>query len=80
MTITPGIFSAPAEVQTFEGVLSDFDGTIVDSTDGMRVIPSPLGSMRRRYKLTSTSRSDCEALAPVSEYGPMKAPKGLNLT
>jgi beta-phosphoglucomutase-like phosphatase (HAD superfamily) len=28
-------FSAPAEVQTFDGLLSDFDGTIVDSTDGM---------------------------------------------
>jgi hypothetical protein len=28
-------FSAPAEVHTFDGLLSDFDGTIVDSTDGM---------------------------------------------
>jgi hypothetical protein len=28
-------FSAPAEVHTFDGLLSDFDGTIVDSTDGI---------------------------------------------
>lgn len=30
-------FSAPAEVHTFDGLLSDFDGTIVDSTDGMKI-------------------------------------------
>ncbi|KAJ5664601.1 hypothetical protein N7462_011414 [Penicillium macrosclerotiorum] len=29
---TTGTFSAPAQVHTFDGVLSDFDGTIVDST------------------------------------------------
>ncbi|KAF7719408.1 HAD hydrolase subfamily IA protein [Penicillium ucsense] len=28
-------FSAPAEVHTFDGLLSDFDGTIVDSTDAI---------------------------------------------
>lgn len=28
-------FSAPAQTFTFDGVLSDFDGTIVDSTDGV---------------------------------------------
>lgn len=27
-------FSAPAQIFTFDGILSDFDGTIVDSTDG----------------------------------------------
>lgn len=31
-------FSAPAEVHTFDGLLSDFDGTIVDSTDGMEAL------------------------------------------
>jgi hypothetical protein len=30
-------FSAPAEVHTFDGLLSDFDGTIVDSTDGIEI-------------------------------------------
>lgn len=29
-----GSFSAPPQVVTFDGLLSDFDGTIVDSTDG----------------------------------------------
>ncbi len=27
-------FSAPPQLLTFDGILSDFDGTIVDSTDG----------------------------------------------
>ncbi|KAJ5561961.1 hypothetical protein N7535_003576 [Penicillium sp. DV-2018c] len=30
-----GSFSAPAQVHTFDGLLSDFDGTIVDSTDAI---------------------------------------------
>jgi hypothetical protein len=34
MTKGQGSFSGPPEVVTFDGVLSDFDGTIVDSTDG----------------------------------------------
>lgn len=29
-----GSFSAPPQIHAFDGVLSDFDGTIVDSTDG----------------------------------------------
>jgi len=32
--MTEGSFSAPPQTHTFDGVLSDFDGTIVDSTDG----------------------------------------------
>lgn len=32
-----GSFSAPPQVHTFDGVLSDFDGTIVDSTDGVYI-------------------------------------------
>lgn len=31
---TTGSFSAPPQLLTFDGVLSDFDGTIVDSTEG----------------------------------------------
>ncbi|KAJ5135797.1 uncharacterized protein N7515_005075 [Penicillium bovifimosum] len=30
-----GSFSAPAQVHTFDGLLSDFDGTIIDSTDAI---------------------------------------------
>lgn len=29
-----GSFSAPPQTVTFDGLLSDFDGTIIDSTDG----------------------------------------------
>lgn len=29
-----GSFSAPPQVVSFDGLLSDFDGTIVDSTEG----------------------------------------------
>lgn len=36
-TIETGSFTAPSQVLTFDGLLSDFDGTIVDSTDGMRI-------------------------------------------
>ncbi|KAJ5587667.1 HAD-like protein [Penicillium hispanicum] len=35
MTSATGSFSAPPQVHTFDGVLSDFDGTIVDSTDAI---------------------------------------------
>lgn len=41
MTETMGSFSAPSQIHTFDGVLSDFDGTIVDSTDGIEP-PLPL--------------------------------------
>lgn len=35
MTVPPsGSFSAPQQTLTFDGLLSDFDGTIVDSTAG----------------------------------------------
>jgi glycerol 3-phosphatase-1 len=33
-TATEADFSAPPEVLSFDGLLFDFDGTIVDSTDG----------------------------------------------
>lgn len=29
-----GSFTAPPQIVAFDGLLSDFDGTIVDSTDG----------------------------------------------
>lgn len=50
----PGTFSAPAEVHTFDGLLSDFDGTIVDSTDGMGVsmITNPIGDAKANYHLS----------------------------
>ncbi|KAJ5860376.1 uncharacterized protein N7529_007686 [Penicillium soppii] len=35
MSSTRGSFSAPTQVHTFDGLLSDFDGTIVDSTDAI---------------------------------------------
>ncbi|CDM30395.1 hypothetical protein DTO013E5_2638 [Penicillium roqueforti] len=35
MSSATGTFSAPAQVHTFDGLLSDFDGTIVDSTDAI---------------------------------------------
>ncbi|KAF9889208.1 hypothetical protein FE257_007521 [Aspergillus nanangensis] len=35
MTGPQGSFSAPPQVLTFDGILSDFDGTIVDSTDAI---------------------------------------------
>ncbi|KAB8220286.1 HAD-like domain-containing protein [Aspergillus novoparasiticus] len=35
MTKGQGSFSAPPQVVTFDGLLSDFDGTIVDSTDAI---------------------------------------------
>ncbi|KAJ5794123.1 HAD-superfamily hydrolase subfamily IA variant 3 [Penicillium paradoxum] len=35
MSAATGSFSAPAQVHTFDGLLSDFDGTIVDSTDAI---------------------------------------------
>jgi len=33
-------FSAPAQTVSFDGILSDFDGTIVDSTDGVYALES----------------------------------------
>ena len=36
--VETGSFSASPQVLTFDGVLSDFDGTIVDSTDGMLIL------------------------------------------
>lgn len=34
MSTAEANFSAPPEVLTFDGLLFDFDGTIIDSTDG----------------------------------------------
>ncbi|GAT29355.1 glycerol-3-phosphate phosphatase [Aspergillus luchuensis] len=38
MSRPSGSFSAPPQVHTFDGLLSDFDGTIVDSTDDVSYI------------------------------------------
>ncbi|KAE8348394.1 HAD-like domain-containing protein [Aspergillus coremiiformis] len=35
MTKGQGLFSAPLQVHIFDGLLSDFDGTIIDSTDAI---------------------------------------------
>ncbi|OJJ49692.1 hypothetical protein ASPZODRAFT_128198 [Penicilliopsis zonata CBS 506.65] len=35
MSASAGSFSAPPQVHVFDGILSDFDGTIVDSTDAI---------------------------------------------
>jgi hypothetical protein len=41
MSPAHGSFSAPPQIQTFDGLLSDFDGTIVDSTDGKFQVQEP---------------------------------------
>lgn len=41
MSRPSGSFSAPPQVHTFDGLLSDFDGTIVDSTDGQSPLLIP---------------------------------------
>lgn len=61
---TKETFSAPAEEHTFDGLLSDFDGTIVDSTDGMAQL------FNRRVTTNADAltirNSNRETLAPVS--------------
>jgi beta-phosphoglucomutase-like phosphatase (HAD superfamily) len=75
-----GSYSAPPQVETFDGLLFDFDGTIVDSTDGtytklavrwlFQVMSTPSGSRGKRLPqlimlLTVVGNSNCEALAQV---------------
>jgi hypothetical protein len=75
-----GSYSAPPQVATFDGLLFDFDGTIVDSTDGtyaklgvrwlVQVMSTPSGSRGKRLLqlimlLTVVGNSNCEALAQV---------------
>lgn len=67
MTITPGTFSASTEVQTFDGVLSDFDGTIVDSTDAIvkhwHLIGAELGVDPEVILATSHGRRSIDTMA-----------------
>ncbi|KAJ5677627.1 uncharacterized protein N7477_003260 [Penicillium maclennaniae] len=67
MTITPGTFSAPAEVQTFDGILSDFDGTIVDSTEAIvkhwHLIGAELGVDPEVILATSHGRRSIDTMA-----------------
>lgn len=65
-------FSAPAEVHTFDGLLSDFDGTIVDSTDGMKSLFTTINSTVMRKLTIPFPNSNCQALAQVSQ--PQKLP------
>lgn len=51
MSPAHGSFSAPPQIQTFDGLLSDFDGTIVDSTDGKFQVQEPSLAVSRGTKL-----------------------------
>jgi hypothetical protein len=64
-------FSAPAQNFTFDGILSDFDGTIVDSTAGMSVlnyygqlwvqaVRSAADYISSNQPLSSTGTSKCD--------------------
>ena len=52
MEIDPaeGTFSAPPQVHTFDGLLFDFDGTIVDSTEGKHSSEHSVGRMIRQQR------------------------------
>ncbi|KAJ5218527.1 uncharacterized protein N7498_000626 [Penicillium cinerascens] len=67
MTITPGTFSASTEIQTFDGILSDFDGTIVDSTDAIvkhwHLIGAELGVDPEVILATSHGRRSIDTMA-----------------
>ncbi|RDW76423.1 HAD family hydrolase [Aspergillus mulundensis] len=73
MTVT-GSFSAPPQVITFDGLLSDFDGTIVDSTDAIvkhwHKIGAELGVDPKTILETSHGRRSIDTL---KLYDPSKA-------
>ena len=68
MTKGQGSFSAPPQIVNFDGLLSDFDGTIVDSTDGKESKVSLSRKVLYYDKMLNFGvvSSDCEALAQVS--------------
>ncbi|KAF7594096.1 hypothetical protein BBP40_010094 [Aspergillus hancockii] len=74
MTKGQGSFSAPPEVVTFEGVLSDFDGTIVDSTDAIvkhwHKVGAELGVDPKVILATSHGRRSIDVM---QLYDPKKA-------
>jgi hypothetical protein len=53
MTKTQSSFSAPPQVLTFDGLLSDFDGTIVDSTDGKTMLLYTCATIPRTKLITT---------------------------
>ncbi|KAL6239841.1 hypothetical protein BDW75DRAFT_68116 [Aspergillus navahoensis] len=69
-----GSFSAPPQVLTFDGLLSDFDGTIVDSTDAIvkhwHKIGAELGVDPTTILATSHGRRSIDTL---QLYDPAKA-------
>ncbi|CBF87918.1 hypothetical protein AN1216.2 [Aspergillus nidulans FGSC A4] len=69
-----GSFSAPPQVLTFDGLLSDFDGTIVDSTDAIvkhwHKIGAELGVDPKTILATSHGRRSIDTL---QLYDPAKA-------
>ncbi|KAL4782998.1 HAD-like domain-containing protein [Aspergillus varians] len=73
MTVS-GTFSAPPQVLTFDGILSDFDGTIVDSTDAIvkhwHKIGAELGVDPNTILATSHGRRSIDTL---QLYDPKKA-------
>ncbi|PLB43909.1 glycerol-3-phosphate phosphatase [Aspergillus steynii IBT 23096] len=62
-----GSFSAPPQVVSFDGILSDFDGTIVDSTDAIvkhwHKIGAELGVDPKIILATSHGRRSIDTLA-----------------
>ncbi|KAL4752496.1 hypothetical protein BDW72DRAFT_191861 [Aspergillus terricola var. indicus] len=73
MAVT-GSFSAPPQLLTFDGLLSDFDGTIVDSTDAIvkhwHKIGAELGVDPKTILATSHGRRSIDTL---QLYDPAKA-------
>ncbi|KAL4741396.1 HAD-like domain-containing protein [Aspergillus similis] len=73
MAVT-GSFSAPPQVLTFDGLLSDFDGTIVDSTEAIvkhwHKIGAELGVDPKTILATSHGRRSIDTL---QLYDPAKA-------
>ncbi|RHZ65549.1 hypothetical protein CDV55_102787 [Aspergillus turcosus] len=74
MTHSEGSFSAPPQVHTFDGLLSDFDGTIVDSTDAIvkhwHKIGAELGVDPKAILATSHGRRSIDV---IQLYDPSKA-------
>ncbi|KAL2832154.1 HAD-like domain-containing protein [Aspergillus cavernicola] len=69
-----GSFSAPPQTLTFDGLLSDFDGTIIDSTDAIvkhwHKIGAELGVDPRTILATSHGRRSIDVM---QLYDPKKA-------
>ncbi|KAA8652064.1 HAD family hydrolase [Aspergillus tanneri] len=74
MTISQTSFSAPSQVISFDGLLSDFDGTIIDSTNAIvkhwHKIGAELGVDPETILATSHGRRSIDTLAL---YDPKKA-------